>query len=341
MRKALGGWLAFLLALAVSGLAVPALADDLVPDNKKPDEVKKDEGWTFLLTPGLSLAFADNRSVVGQMDGSTFTVGFNLLSGFDFRSGDHQIRSRLTINEAFNRGPALKEFIKSTDIFKFETLYLYSILPWLGPYARFSLDTTMLEGFDKRAQATQWHITYLDGTTLDRWGYNLRLTDGFQPLTIKESAGFFAKPWDAPECALEFRAGFGGMHGIADGQKAVKDDGGTPAVEVLELQSFDQGGVELGVTLWGEVFDKKVVYKLSAEFMLPVIYSLPDGDNRGTGDLTNIDIGATLSFKLLSWMSLDYVFKAMRQPQMVDAFQIQNSLLLTASYSFFQPEEKK
>ncbi|HSA24043.1 MAG TPA: hypothetical protein P5076_21465, partial [Myxococcota bacterium] len=325
----------------VLGLASPALAEDVVPDNKKPEEIKKDEGWNFILTPGLSLAFADNRAVVGQTDGSTFTLGVNLLAGFDFRSGDHQIRTRLTINEAFNRNPVLEEFVKSTDIFKFEALYLYSILPWLGPYARFSLDTTMLEGFDHRAQATQWHITYLDGTTLDRWGYNLRLTDGFQPLTIKESAGFFAKPYDTAECALEFRAGFGGLHGVADGQKAVKDDGGTPMVEVLELDSFDQGGVELGMSLWGEVFDKKVSYKVGAEFMMPVIYSLPDGDDRGTGELTNIDINATLSFKLLSWMSLDYVFRAMRQPQMVDAFQIQNSLLLTASYAFFQPEEKK
>jgi len=330
--------LGFILSFA---LCAPALADDLVPDNKKPDEIKKDEGWTFLLTPGLSLAFADNRSVVGQTDGSTFTLGINLLAGFDFRSGDHQVRSRLTINEAFNRNPVLEEFVKSTDIFKFEALYLYSILPWLGPYARFSLDTSMLEGFDHRAEVTHWQIAYLDGTTLDRWGYNLRLTDGFQPLTIKESAGFFAKPYDAPEAALEFRLGFGGLHGIADGQKAVKDDGGTPAVEVLELESFDQGGVELGMTLWGEVFDKKVVYRVGAEFMLPVIYSLPDGDDRNTLDLTNIDINATLSFKLLSWMTLDYVFRAMRQPQMVDAFQIQNSLLLTASYAFFQPEEKK
>jgi hypothetical protein len=341
MRDVLGNWRTWLVCALALGLAAPALGEDVVPDNKKPDEIKKEDGWTFLLTPGLSVAFADNRSVTGQTDGSTFTLGFNLLSGFDFRSGDHQVRTRLTINEAFSRSPVLEEFAKSTDIFKFESLYLYSILPWLGPYARFSLDASMFEGYDRRALATQWRVTYLDGTTLDRWGYNLRLTDGFQPLTIKESAGFFAKPYDTLECALEFRAGFGGMHGIADGQKAVKDDGGTPMVEVLELQSFDQGGVELGMTLWGEVFDKKVVYKLGAEIMMPVIYALPDGDDRGTLDLTNVDVNATLSFKLLSWMTIDYVFRAMRQPQMVDAFQIQNSLLLTASYAFFQAEEKK
>jgi hypothetical protein len=35
------------------------------------------------------------------------------------------------------------------------------------------------------------------------------------------------------------------------------------------------------------------------------------------------------------------MFRAIRQPQLLDEFQIQNNLLLTASYTFFKPEEPK
>jgi hypothetical protein len=330
---------AILACSCLCAWSLTAHAEDLVPDNKKPDEVKKDQGWNFILTPGLSLAFSDNRKVVGQADGTTLTIGITLLSGFDFRHEDHQVRARLTINEAFSRNPILEEFVKSTDMFKFETLYLYSILDWFGPYGRVGLDTSMLEGFDRRSDVTHWRVSYLDGTSLDRWAYNFRLTDGFQPLIFRESLGFFAKPYDSPEAALEFRVGFGGLHGFAEGQLALKDDGGTPWVDVIELESFDQGVIELGMAFWGELFEKKVSYKVGAEFTLPVIYSLPDGDDRNTLDLTNIDLSAALSFKLLSWMSLDYVLRVQRTPQLIEGFQIQNSLLLTASYAFFQPEK--
>ena len=56
-------------------------------------------------------------------------------------------------------------------------------------------------------------------------------------------------------------------------------------------------------------------------------------DDKREPDLTYVLIEATLAIKLFSWMSLDYSLRALRQPLVIDDFQIQNSLLLNFSYA--------
>jgi hypothetical protein len=312
---------------------------EILPE-KKPKEVKKKDGWGFLLTPGASLSLADNRSVIGQQEGLTVVLGASLASGANFREGAHEWRSTLNITETFTQTPTLDEFVKSTDIFKFESIYLYHALDWLGPFAKVNVDTTLLEGFDNRPEVVTWSISRLDGTVEERSGFNLRLTDGFSPLNLKETAGVFAKPHESDELNLEARLGFGGLHVFTDGL-TVKDDDATPEIEVVQLDGFSQAGGVLELAAWGEFYEKKVTYKLTAEFMMPFINDLAEGDDRSAVDLTNMEFTASLSFKLLEWLSIDYVFRAIKQPQLLDEFQIQNNLLLTASYAFFKPPAKK
>ena len=319
----------------------PAFAqDDLVAD-AKPKEIKKKDGWDFLLTPALSLSFSDNRGVVGQPDGSSVVLGLNLAAGVDFKHQKHQWRALLNITEAFSQTPIIDDFIKSTDIFKFETMYLYSILDWLGPYARFSLQTNMLESFNVNGDPVTWSINR-GGDVETRSGFKLRLTDGFSPATLRESVGMFASPYETKPLAVEIRLGFGGLHVLADGALAVQDDGATPELDVIELNSFNQAGGELALVASGSMYEKRIAYKAEASFMMPFIHdALAEGDDRGLLELTNIELSATISFKLLEWMSLDYVLRAIRTPQLIDDFQVQNNLLLTMSYSFFKPEKEE
>jgi hypothetical protein len=55
----------------------------------------------------------------------------------------------------------------------------------------------------------------------------------------------------------------------------------------------------------------------------------PAGEERNALDLTNVEFRANLSVKLVEWASLDYQFKTLREPQLIDDFQIQNNLLFT------------
>ena len=51
--------------------------------------------------------------------------------------------------------------------------------------------------------------------------------------------------------------------------------------------------------------------------------------NAQQNSLTNVEFRANLSVKLVEWASLDYQFKTLREPQLIDEFQIQNNLLFT------------
>jgi hypothetical protein len=333
-----------LLAVVLVALgATDVLAQAEVIPEKMLEEVHKIEGWDFLLTPSASLALSDNRSVVGQAEGLTMTVGAKLAAGTFFRKRAHEWRTILDVTEMFSQTPSLEEFVKSTDIVKLESIYLFHLLKWLGPFAKVNLDSNLLEGFDIRPERVTYSITYLDGSAETRSGFRLRLTDGFEPLVLKETAGFFAKPCESKSFSVEGKLGFGGMHVFANEGLTVKDDGGTPEIEVVELDGFSQAGGVIDLAVFGELYDKKLTYRVSAEVMMPFVNDLREGDGRGIGELTNIELNAAVSFKVLEWLSIDYVLRVVRLPQLLDEWQVQNNLLLTASYTFFKPkhEEKK
>lgn len=330
-----------LLWALLAGGAVLAAEVDLVPD-AKPKETKAQEGWDFLLTPGATVSLSDNRSMLGQPEGTSATLGVTLASGADYRMGDHELRNRLDILVTYSRTPALEEFLKSADSLKLESIYLYHFNDWLGPYAKINLETSIFESYAADPTRPLWFNAAASGRD-NRNAILYRLTDGFAPLTLKETIGFFAQPYTHPDkkISTEVRLGAGGMHVFAEGQKAVKDDAATPEKEWIFLSDVHQAGAELGLSAWGELQGKRIVYKAQATFFLPILNNKAEGDDRGAFELMNVDVGASVTFKLLEWLSLDYQFKLLRQPQLLDKWQVQNNVLLTASYAFFKLEKEK
>jgi hypothetical protein len=307
------------------------VADDLVADEAPTEEIT-DEGLVWTVGPGLSFSFNDNRSVVGQPDGWAMTLDVALPASVGYRTGGHEVRGAFDGQLAVSRSTALPEFVKSKDVFAFDADYLYHAIEILGPYVHFGLETAMFPGYDTRASTSIWAVARRDGST-ERWtGTRLRLTDPFLPITFREGVGLFVHPYTSDPFAVETRAGFGGLHTLAEGQLVVDD------IEVRELYSFDQAAVEMGVALFGTYFEDKITWRVAADVAVPVV-NRPEESGQDLGELTNIDLSATLSFKMLSWLSLDYKFRALRQPQLVDAFQIQNNLLLTLSYTWSSAEE--
>ncbi len=305
---------------------------DLVTDAPPATQVT-DEGLIWKVAPSFSLSFSDNRSVVGQPDGWALTLDAHLPANIGYRTGPHEVRASLDAQAAFSRSAALPELIKSKDRFVSDADYLFHALEWLGPYVHFGLQTSMFEGYDTRASETIWRVSFRDGTTADYFGRHFLLTNPFLPITFQESVGAFAEAYKSEPLTIEARVGFGGVHTLADGQFVLRDDAATPQVELQELHSFNQAAVEFGLALSGAFVENKVTYKVTAAVSVPVV-NRPETTQFTLGELTNVDLQAMLSFKLLSWMSLDYTFQALRNPQLVDAFQIQNNLLLTISYTW-------
>lgn len=309
-------------------------ADDkpkLVIDRKatKKDDKKKD-GVDWRINTAATLNLGDNRSVVGQLDGSTITFGFKFDSAVDYRHEGHEWRNSAKLAAGITRTPQLDAFVKAQDSLELESIYLYHVSKWWGPFARFAWATPMLLSVDQRAEQTAYTISNLDGSSETVTASSLRLTDMLSPSRLKESVGLYAQPIAKKPFNLEFRLGAGGRQTFAKGQRALADDEATAEVEVVELDDVLQFGAEAVLELWGTFHNKKVNYKVTAEMMTPFLHNdLPTGDDRNALDLSNLSAKAELSFKLVKWASLDYSFKSIREPQLIDEVQLQNQLLLS------------
>ncbi len=323
---------AFLLATLLSSAVAsaedtPATEQEFVP---KVEETDRPEGLATRLSVGANVSLSNNDSVVGQTDGSTFSLGLSFDSAADYNHEKHEWRTTLSLGEGLTRTPILPEFVKSRDALAVESIYLYHLIPSFGPFARLSLATSLFRGTDVRPAPVTYLITRVDGRVDPLLADHLTLTGPFRPLTLKESVGPFYRPFSSERFNLELRAGLGGRQTVADDQLAVGDDAETPEIEVATLADFQQVGAEGVLAIWGAVSDKKVTYRVGVETMVPLAYStLAADDTRTSLDLTNVEVGAQLSFKLVEWASLDYELKAIREPQLLDAFQVQNNLLLT------------
>lgn len=299
---------------------------------KKPDDAPaRAPGWSPGLAIGGTFNVMDARSVVGVPDGTAVTLGAAIDAELLFNSGIHEWRNGLKVNAGATLTPALGEFVKTSDGLKLESIYLVHVLEMFGPFVRVAYDTQMFPGLDIRAAAVDYSVARLDGSTDLYRGRRLFLTDPFAPSTFKESLGVFVQPLKEDWMNLEARAGIGAQEGLVAGNYAVSDDAATPVVEVKELDDFYQVGGEAVVNVWG-FFDegKRVAYTAGVGVLIPFATSdLAPGDDRSLIELTSFEGKAGLNVKLFDWASLGYQFSAVRQPLLVEDFQIQNSLLLT------------
>jgi hypothetical protein len=329
MRKfvqSLAGASALLTAFA--GPAFSAADPGLLPKEQEVVKDAKPTGWDPALVLGVSIALSSNNNFVGQPDGSSTTGGLNLLGRLDFLEGKHDWRNTLKINEVFTRTPIIDDFVKTIDQLYFESVYYLRASEKFGPFASFKLETSILEGRDVRPTKVDYT---LDGAPIATGQSSIKLTDGFKPMGLKQALGLFWSPISQKTVELDFRVGVGASETLADGARIAADDAATPAIELTSLKDVIQAGAVIGVEAKGELEEGRVNYTVRAEVMMPFIND--DPQDRSPVDLTNVDIGAKLGFKLFSWASLDYEMKLLRLPQLVDAWQIQNNLLLTFSYA--------
>ncbi|MFO0554390.1 MAG: hypothetical protein U0271_38770 [Polyangiaceae bacterium] len=348
-RTALSGaaWLAVgsFVGVAAAQTPPPKVADDAGGANtkgkteavQKPDSAsKRPEGWTPGIALGGTLNIVDTRSVVGQTDGTTVTMGAGVDASLEFNTGIHEWRNALRAGAGTTYSPALAEFVKSSDGLSIESIYLIHPVEWLGPYFRVAANTQMFPGLDVRATPADYVVANLDGTTTQYHGRRLYLTDPFQPFTFKESAGVFVQPIVDPHFTFEGRAGLGAQETLAKGNLAIQDDAATATIEVKELDDFYQVGGELVANAWG-FFDneKRVSYSVGVGVLFPFLTSdLPPGDNRSLIELTTVEGNVGLNAKLFDWASIGYKLTVARQPLLVDEWQVTNSLLLTLGAAF-------
>ncbi len=335
----------FFLATTLAALATtsaPSRAQDAAAKqyvDVKIAEPPKQDGLEITMKNGATFSLVDTRDVVGvQPNGSTLTVGLKFDGVATYRRSGHEWRTILGINEALTKTPALEEAVKSADAFTVESTYLYFVRPWFGPFARVTLGTPLFRGFDVRPVDTTYNISRVSGASETITSRRLTLTEPFRPLTLKETIGPFARPFSGDRFNLETRVGLGGLQTFADGQLILKDDAATEGqIEVQELRDVLQIGAEGTLEMWGALYEKKVAYKIGVGALIPAWNNdVPAAGQaaRSPLALTNIDIGASISFKVVEWATLDYEVKLVRQPQLTEQWQIRNGMMLTLGLGY-------
>jgi hypothetical protein len=356
-----------IILFAVLGVAAAgALAQDVKATEAIPEKVEglgsgAKIGWNPKLRFSANFSLGQNSNVPGQADGVSMNFGYLLDSGLGYLSetGEHEWANRLTAQLGYARTPIIDAWLKSMDLISFSSEYLYHFpsARWVGPFVTFRLDTPMLPGYDVRdkdVNVLKLHVgetlaTTPSGQPLDAngevinansdrvekvsKGRQIRLTGPFAPLTLRESAGLFLIPVDETEFKADFRAGFGVWETFVRGGYVLADNAATDnLLELQKMQDVIQAGPEAGIRLSG-LYKEIVIWMAAAHFMQPV-YNSADTPLKGL-DLLNMEFDASLGLRFTSWASLDYTFKAYKQPLIVDEWQIQNMLFVTLTFDVF------
>jgi len=300
------------------------------------EETARPQGWKRSGNLGLNLSLSSSQDVVGQTNGTSQTYGLNVKSAFNHFTPQGEWRNELNVTGATTKTPNVPRFVKSSDELKVATTYHYSLqsYPKIGPYAKAEAAAPMFVGEDVRSEPKTYRFTNLDGTNSSRTETSVRLTEGFKPLTTKESVGFFYKPVQEDRLKIETRVGVAALQVAAAGQYAVKGVNAAGEVEVNQLDDVSQAGFELALSVKGKA-NETSTYELGAETMTPLINNKRSGDDRDSLRLTNVDIFAKLSSNVTSWASFGYDYKLKIQPQLVDRAQQIHMFVINVNHNLF------
>lgn len=296
------------------------------------------EESTFAPTLSLNAgaALTQNKDVVGGIDGFSTLFSLGVSGGLIYTNGLHSWQNSLTIDESWARTPALKEFVKNNDQLELESLYNYFLLEWFGPFARLSLTTAIFDTEIVTAEPEVYAITRLDGTVETRTATSLKLAESLEPLTLNQSFGLFAEPVRTNPLRWKLRIGAGARETFANGVLAIKDDADTKnIIEAVELDDVFQAGIEAFTGAEGKFDGGRFTYAVGATALMPFLNN--DEQDRSTIDLLRWGLRADVTVAVTEWMGLNYGLKVLHDPQLLDAVQVQNNLLLTFKYTLIEP----
>ena len=302
-------------------------------EEKEEEEEEDPSNWEFKLQFGSIFALSQNNNVVGVQNGGTRSIGGEVHFEANWARNRHEVYNRADVTALFIKTPNTGGWVTASDLLELETTYQFRAKKYIGPFVRAGFATSMFVGRDLRTNSVDYELE--DGTLLeDRT--RLRLTDPFKPITLQQTVGVFFNPIREEGYNLDIRTGLGAREVFADGQRGLDDDNATPSiVETTDLEDYVQAGWEVIVALRGELFEKKVSYYLTGEFLLPFYRSNKNGDDRNAVELMTKTVRFGLAYRIAKWATLLYEIRLVHEPQLIDKYQIQNSVGFKASYSVY------
>jgi len=147
--------------------------------------------WTVRLAVGADAEFNRRSDLAGFTSGYGFTLGGYLdLMGL-YKPQSHYLYLRLKLEEKQVKIPD-QPFQKDLDELKADALYVYRVLPWLGPYVRVGGTTALFPGYTWLGSPTE--VVEVDGSgqavrSLGTFEGKYRLSSSLAPTEVKGGAG--------------------------------------------------------------------------------------------------------------------------------------------------------
>ena len=289
-------------------------------------------GWDYNLVLGGSGEFNWAQDVVGQSDGQIITLNGFFESTVGYTSDDHlgygrfnlEVGGRVKLPEGDERG---RPFFATVNELALELLYAYRVTSWFGPYVRASVETQVVPGIQEFDDETDVRIRRGTNESFKLQVLDVKLTDPFSPVEFEIGSGprlsYTAGHW----LTLNTRVGLGLRQYLGLGLIVENDDAATAALDFEEVKNLIQFGIEGAVILrlnlgrWAQL---QTTLSFLAPFLDPTVeagFAPP-----------LIDFQSDLALRLTSVFSINYRVRVIQDPQVLDATQINMSVLLRFAY---------
>lgn len=301
---------------------------------------EQQDGFRWAVLVGAAPNWTYSRYVLDIDDGHHLSLAGAGRVNLGTIAQKHEWFFELSTLQAFTRLPALDRFITSRDMLGLDTIYRYAVLPSFGPFNRFRIKSSLFPTNDVRRNITNYQITEVNGEHEENLKRQLlKLTSPFMPLRLRDTVGLFFRPWHAAAFTWEWQVGWGTWLTFADNQRVIIGKE-TETILVRELDDFYNLGPELAMVLHGYLWNDRFSYRAGGEFMVPV---LRFGDHLVPGEsyeLIDVELYTALAVKPVSWLALEWQFKANRETGIRKEFQLHNYLMIAFTYANKTPNAR-
>jgi hypothetical protein len=273
--------------------------------------------WASVMVGG-DVSLNARHSVVGYPDGNGYAFNGFLDGKVNMQLGGNPLLLRLQVLEGQTKLPS-QPWQKLQDRAQLDLLYIYRLLPWVGPYARATGTVNLFVGrqYFTTPQTLVVHDN-VTGETQTNTATAISLAPSLGSFNLREGAGVNWRVLKNVIGEATLRTGIGFLQVINRGR--VLQDVSNPTQSLREydrLGSSRQVGVEATV-IAATRLTRYVVINGVVDALVPF-----DKPNE-----PNLDIEGTVALKLTQYLSLNYLIRYSQVPEVYTNAILQQDVFL-------------
>ncbi|MBW1877161.1 MAG: hypothetical protein JRJ84_02240 [Deltaproteobacteria bacterium] len=294
-------------------------------------QTTSEKPWFTSVIFGADGALVHQTNVVGVQNQLLISGNLFLDGQFVYRHLDHNFSALLQVEEGASLIRPLPgdplPLVKSRDRLRGDLLYTWFPHQTAGPYVRAAATTQAFRTQLLASVDTDFEREYADGSieqeTVEA-GETFHVADPWAPTIIRQGAGLNTRFVNNRWFTLNVRLGFGMRQNLFRGAWLLNDDPHTTTVEYLEVESFNDAGLE-GTVVATARLPGWATYATDVEVFADF----------GRLGAPSLEWRNTLSLRLTRNLSINYYANIELFPEVVERAQFEQSLLLRASWALF------